>query len=131
MTDDCFPYGSAEANGLFFFTGVCVVQLPSSISRDDFELAWTRLRHQIPAIGCTTSFNKDTRDWYYKYSVPLDKAEAGSWAKKTIIWHDDEKSLADRSVELADKYWNPADDIHACVLHVAPVSKALDQWALR
>lgn len=84
-----------------------------------------------PIVGCTTSFSTPTRDWVYKYEVPQSETDVQDWAKATIIWHENEKSLVDRDAELAENYWDPSNGTPALVLHVGPVSHGSGKWTLR
>ncbi|KAH9933279.1 hypothetical protein B0H21DRAFT_760264 [Amylocystis lapponica] len=116
---------------VFFYSGLCTVQLPTPLSLDQLlpavRASWIRLRHLSPTVAVTTSRLPD-KSWVYHYTVPESQNAVDSWAQDTVYGHEDELTIAERQTALAPRIWRPSSGHYSLELHIGPVNKAEGRW---
>ncbi|KAI0918891.1 hypothetical protein AcW1_003586 [Taiwanofungus camphoratus] len=122
---------SYAEGGIFFYTGLCSVRLPSAATperlQSAFRLSWIRLRHLAPSIALKISQNSD-KAWIYQYDVPSSLADVEKWAHETLYIYDDEKSIVDRHLSMLERTWLPSAGRYSLELHAGPDSKKDGKW---
>ncbi|KAH9948271.1 hypothetical protein B0H21DRAFT_890603 [Amylocystis lapponica] len=116
---------------IFHYSGLCSVQFPTAPNVDQLlpavRASWLRLRHLSPAIAMTSSRLPD-KAWLYTYTVPESQSAAERWARDTVISYEDELSIVERQLAIADRIWRPSAGRHALELHFGPANKAEGKW---
>ncbi|KAH9933280.1 hypothetical protein B0H21DRAFT_885775 [Amylocystis lapponica] len=116
---------------LFFYSGLCTVQLPTSLSLDKLlpavRASWIRLRHLSPTVAVTTSRLPD-KSWVYTYTVPESQNAVDAWAQDTVFGYEEELTITERQTFLSPRIWRPSSGHYSLEMHVGPVNKAEGRW---
>lgn len=94
---------------------------PTNNIKQNVSDAWTRLRHALPALAALSRGEEDGSGPVFLYQVD----DLKEWLDKTIIWHKDEISLAQRHVESKKRAWTASDGHYASELHVSSTTTGL------
>jgi hypothetical protein len=102
--------------------GTSVILKPSISSTklsESVQNAWIRLRHYAPLIALRTQQGGNDNDTFYTYESSKTSDVAAKWAKDTIKWEKEEKTLDARDLDLKERWWGPEDHWNM-EMHVGP-----------
>ncbi|KZP30497.1 hypothetical protein FIBSPDRAFT_884044 [Athelia psychrophila] len=92
-----------------------------SIILESTRKAWIRLRLSAPMIALRTDSEPGSHGdaFFISYECPKSSATIVSkWAGETLKWHPEQKTLAERDLDLKDLWWGPGDNHWIMEMHV-------------
>jgi hypothetical protein len=92
--------------------------VPPTKLRESVRNAWIRLRHYAPLIAIRTERGQNKTN-YLTYESSKTSDVAAKWAKDTIKWEQEEKTLDVRDLESKERWWG-TDDHWNMEMHIGP-----------